>query len=41
MLLIDFKREFDQVKRNELMGKIEAKGADSDLVRWTGSFIVK
>lgn len=39
MLLMDVKRTFDHVSKNELMRKIEAMGVDGDLVRCTGSFM--
>lgn len=41
MLLMDVKEAFDNVSRNCLMQKMEASGAGGDLVRWTGSFMLK
>lgn len=40
MFLMDVKGAFDHVSRNGLMRKTKALGADRDLVRWTGFFIV-
>lgn len=41
MLLIDVKGASDHVSRNELIRKMGKMGADGDLVRWTGSFLLK
>lgn len=39
MLLMHVKSAFDYVIKNGKMPKMEAVGADGDLVRWTGFFI--
>lgn len=39
IFLINVKRAFDHVSRNKLMRKMEMIGADSDIVRWTCSFV--
>lgn len=39
MLLIDVKGAFYHIGRNCLTRKMEALGAEADLVRWTGSFM--
>lgn len=39
MLLMDVKRAFDYLSKNELMRKIKAIETDSDLLRWTDLFM--
>lgn len=41
MLLMDIKEAFNHVSRNELIRKMEAMRADSDLVRWRRLFMLE
>lgn len=41
MLLMEVKEAFDHISRNGLKWKMEALGANGDLVGWTGSFMLE